>query len=243
MRFMRRFMRSSAMHVFVREIIVWYIRLVRLTSSFRLEGTEERDRLHEEGQPFIIALWHNRIAMMPYAWKEETANLTVLASAHRDGQLVSQGLGRFGFQSISIDSKVGGGNATRQVIRFLKDGKCVGITPDGPRGPRMRVKNGLVQISAMTGAPVIPVAYSASRCLRLSSWDRFVLPLPFSRIVCRWGASIPAPDRKSPEEQEMMRRRVEDALTALTDDCDREVGCETIGPDPEDEASAQERAV
>lgn len=225
-------MRSETMHALMREMIVWYIRLVRWTSRFEVEGTGERDALHAAGQPFVIALWHNRIAMMPYAWIEETRNLAVLASAHRDGRLVSGGLGRFGISAISVDSRGHASTATRQVIRRLQEGKSIGITPDGPRGPRMRVREGLVHIAVIAGVPIVPVTYSTSRRIVLNSWDRFVLPLPFSRIVCRWGAPIAAPDRRDEAAQKAMRARVERELTALTDACDRAVGVEPTAPAP-----------
>jgi len=223
-----RFLRSRAAYSIAREIIVWYIRFVRLTSRFEMEGQDRRDALKAQGRPFIIALWHNRIAMMPYAWEEETSALTVLASAHRDGRLVSEGLGRFGFAAIPVDSRQGGPGPTRQALRLLKQGKCVGITPDGPRGPRMRLRGGMITIAAMAQTPIVPVAYSATRRRVLGSWDRFILPLPFSRLVCLWGEPIDPPPRGDADAHERVRRLAEQRMTELSDACDRLCGVPLI---------------
>lgn len=239
---MSRFLRSNAAYAIAREIIIWYIRLVRLTSSWRISGYESRDALKAADQPFIIALWHNRIAMMPYAWASETHNLTVMASAHRDGRLVIEGLGRFGFDAVPVDSRRGGSGPTRQVLRLLQQGKCVGITPDGPRGPRMRLRGGMITIAAMAQVPIVPVAYSASRRRLLRSWDRFVLPLPFSRMVCLWGEPIAPPPRGDAQAFERVRQEVEARITELTNECDRRCGVETIAPAPVTETDLSDAA-
>lgn len=237
-----RFLRTQAAYAVAREIIIWYIRFVRLTSRFTIEGTGPRDALKADGRPFIIALWHNRIAMMPYAWSKETQNLTVMASAHRDGRLVIEGLGRFGFAAVPVDSRQGGSGPTRQVLRLLKEGKSVGITPDGPRGPRMRLRGGMITIAAMAQVPIVPVAYSASHRKILRSWDRFLLPLPFSRMVCLWGEPIGPPPRGDAQAFERVRREVEARITELTNECDRRCGVETIAPAPLTEADLSDAA-
>ncbi|MBP5858898.1 lysophospholipid acyltransferase family protein [Marivibrio halodurans] len=228
--------RAHWVHALSREIIIWYIRFVRLTSIWRIEGTADRDRLHDIGQPFLIILWHNRIAMMPYAWEEETRNLTVMASSHRDGQLVIDGLGRFGFSAIPIDSRQGGSGPTRQVLRVLKEGRCVGITPDGPRGPRMRMRPAMAQLAAMAQVPIVPVTYGVSRRKLLSSWDRFLLPIPFSRAICLWGEAIDPPARGDPADLERCTREMEAALNDLSATCDRRCGVDPIEPAPEGSA-------
>lgn len=228
----RKVSRAGWVHAITREVIIWYIRTVHLTSRWRIEGTEDRDRLHAAGKPFLIVLWHNRIAMMPYAWESETRNLTVMASAHRDGRLVIEGLGRFGFSAIPVDSKQGGSGPTRQVLRLLKQGRCVGITPDGPRGPRMRLRPGMAQLAAMAQVPIVPVAYGVSRRKLLRSWDRFVLPLPFTRGIFLWGEAIAPPARGDEGALAATSARIEAALNTLSADCDRRCGVAPIEPAP-----------
>lgn len=223
---LKRLSRSNAIHAAGCFIIAMYIRLCRWTSRWRVEGTADRDRLYAEGKPFIIALWHNRIGMMPYAYAEQSHNLCVVASAHRDGMLVVRSMGHFGFDGIPIDSKAAA-KATRLIVRRLKEGGHVGITPDGPRGPRMRVKDGIIQIAALAGVPIVPVSYAMKRRKVLGSWDMFHLPLPFNTGICRWGKPIEVP-RGS--DMEAIRLHLERTLIDMSDECDKEMGNEPTPP-------------
>ena len=226
MRILKRLARSDAVHAAACLIIASYIRLCRWTSRWKVEGTADRDRLYADGKPFIIALWHNRIGMMPYAYAEQSHNLCVVASAHRDGMLVVRSMGHFGFDGIPIDSKAAS-KATRLIVRRLKDGGHVGITPDGPRGPRMRVKDGIIQIAALSGVPIVPVTYAMRRRKVLGSWDLFHLPLPFNSGICRWGAPIEVPRGG---DMEAVRLHLERTLIEMSDACDREMGHDPTPP-------------
>lgn len=214
-------------HRFMCGVIAGYLRFVRATTRWEIRDTEDRDRLFSKSDPFIIALWHNRIAMMPYAYPEQTHTLCVVASGHRDGQIVTGTMGRFGFDGIPVDSK-DGAKATRSIIRRLKQGGRVGFTPDGPRGPRLVLKEGMVSIAAMTGVPVIPVTYSMKHFITLGTWDKFRMPLPFNRGVCRWGTAIYIPRKAPPETREHFRAQIEKVLNDMTDACDRELGQDPV---------------
>ena len=121
MNFLKRISKSATAHRVFCQIIALYIRLVRVTSSWTVTGTEDRDRLFAAGQPYIIALWHSRIFMMPYAFIEKAEHLCILASGHRDGRLVLNSMALFGFEGIPVDSK-DGAKATRAVVKRLKAG-------------------------------------------------------------------------------------------------------------------------
>jgi lysophospholipid acyltransferase (LPLAT)-like uncharacterized protein len=220
---LKRFTKSETGQRVLGALITAYIRFVRLTSTWGVEGTEDRNRCWEDGRPFLIALWHNRIGMMPYAYPEKFHELFLLASAHSDGRLVPSVLCKFGMTSILVDSKEPA-KATRAVVKKLREGERVGICPDGPRGPRLEVKEGTIVIAAMTGAAIIPVTYSMRRRLVLGSWDRFIVPLPFNRGVCRWGRVIEVPRGADAETRAVLRRELEDAMNALTDGLDRDMG-------------------
>jgi len=210
-------------HRLICSLIAGYIRIVRATSSWEVTGTEDRDRLFADGEPFIIALWHNRIGMMPFAYAEQSDKLCVVASGHRDGRLVIDTMGRFGFDGIPVDSK-DGAKATRAIVRRLKEGRHIGFTPDGPRGPRLTVKEGMIVIASIAGVPVVPVTYSMRRFRVLGTWDLFKLPLPFNRGVCRWGKAIEIPKRADAETREALRLKIEEIMNEMTDSCDREMG-------------------
>lgn len=214
-------------HRLICGLIAGYIRLVRYTSKWEVTGTEDRDRLFAEGKPYIIALWHNRIGMMPFAYAEQSHNLCVVASGHRDGRLVIDTMERFGFDGIPVDSK-DGAKATRAIVKRLKDGKHIGFTPDGPRGPRLVAKDGMIVIASLAGVPIIPVSYAMKRRRVLRTWDLFQLPLPFNRGICRWGAAIDIPKKADAETRAALRLHVEETMNAMTDACDREMGHEPV---------------
>lgn len=221
---LRALTRSDTVHALLCAVIAGYLRLVRWTTRWTVEGTTDRDRLYASGKPFLIALWHNRIGMMPFAYAEKSHELTVVASNHPDGRIVPGVMGRFGFGGIPVDSK-DAAKATRAIVRHLKEGRIIGYTPDGPRGPRLEVKSGLVVIAALAGGiPVVPVTYAVRRRLVLNSWDRFQVPLPFNRGVCVWGEAIEIPPKADAETREACRQRIEEALNAMTDACDRRLG-------------------
>ncbi len=131
--------------------------------------------------PYILCFWHARILMMPHAFRGWTGRM--LISEHRDGELIAQAVARLGIASVRGSTTRGGARAVMRMIRAARQGMPLGITPDGPRGPREVVQPGAVWLARKTGLPLRAVCYATSRHRRLDTWDRFYLPLPFSRGV------------------------------------------------------------
>jgi lysophospholipid acyltransferase (LPLAT)-like uncharacterized protein len=219
----------------LRPFLCWlgagYIRLVHATSRWRAVGTEAPARFWDEGEGFILAFWHGRGRMMPYCWKKGTP-MSMLISQHRDGELIAKTIRHFGLGTIRGSTKRGGGAALRQMVKALASNACVGITPDGPRGPRMRANLGAITVARLSGRPILPVSYSLSRRRVLSSWDRFVIALPFARGVYVWGEPLHVPREADEAAQEEARRTLEERLNRLTDEADRLVGQSVIEPGP-----------
>lgn len=208
-----------------------YIRLVRHTGRWRIEGGDIPESFHRAGKPFILSFWHGRLLMMPYCWRR--ADLTVvLTSSHRDGRLISRTVKHFNIQAVEGSASKGGAQATRRLIRLLRDGGVVGITPDGPAGPRMRVGEGTIALARLSGAPILPATFAASRRRVMGSWDRFVLALPFSRGVFLWGDPIEVPKGADRQLLEARRLELEQAMNALCERADEMVGQRAIEPDP-----------
>jgi lysophospholipid acyltransferase (LPLAT)-like uncharacterized protein len=113
--------------------------------------------------------------------------LVALISAHRDGQLISKCAWHYNIQTVFGSKTRGGAGAVRQLIRLANDGHNLFITPDGPRGPSMRVNKGIIEIARLSGIPILPAAIATSGGMALDTWDRFLVPVPFSRIAVRWG--------------------------------------------------------
>lgn len=240
-RLVKKIMRSDAAHAVVCWIIAQYIRLVYYTSRWEHEGIEARDALIAEGKPFVIVLWHNRIAMMPYAWRPKKWPLTILASGHRDGQIVIRTMAHFNIKSIAGSSQRGGAAATKSILREMKAGSFIGITPDGPRGPRMRMKDGPVAIARLGKARITMVTFSVKRRILLNSWDRFCLPLPFNKGIFMWDTGFELPGKVDKEGAEAFRQHLEQALTDFTDEADRRMGHAPIPPAPEDKDNPSDK--
>ena len=213
-----------------------YIRFVRASGPWQTMGAETPERYWREGKGFILAFWHGRLLMMAHCWRRSVP-MHMLISQHRDGEFIAETIRHFGLGTVRGSTKKGGGAALRTMVRALKAGECVGITPDGPRGPRMRAGIGAISLARLSGAPIIPAAYAASRRTLLSSWDRFVLALPFSRGVILWGEPITVPREADAAAEEAARAALEAQLNALTEKADRLVGQTPIAPEPTREAA------
>jgi lysophospholipid acyltransferase (LPLAT)-like uncharacterized protein len=212
----------------------WYIRLVDRTTRWSVERPPETRKLEAEGQPAIVCFWHGRLLMMGSAWQRAPRSFQMLISSHRDGALISRTIAHLGFATLAGSPKRGGMAALRSMQRLLAEGVSVGVTPDGPRGPRMRAKPGAIKAAQWSGAPLLPVTYAVSRRRMLDSWDRFCLALPFSRGVILWGAPIAVPRHVDAAELERLRRRLEDRLNDLTAEADRRCGHPATEPARED---------
>ena len=214
----------------VRHLLCWiaanYIRLVHLTSRWQYEGTNYPEALWDQDKPFIVAFWHGRLLMMPYMWRPGVA-IKVLISHHADGEFLTRIMRYFSIETVRGSSKKGGAAALRELVRLLARGDCIGVTPDGPRGPRMRASDGVVALARMAGVPIVPVAVATTRCRVLGSWDRFLLALPFGRGTFLWGEPIYVASETRGEALESARNRVETTLNNLTAEADRRA---QIGP-------------
>lgn len=189
--FLKRAMRSPFAGGIASGAIGGYIRLVEATSSREDINRHFADDLVASGQGFIAAFWHARLLMGASIRGETERPVYMLISAHRDGEIIANAVRGFGVNLIrgsAADPKKpeknkSGAPAVAAMIEALDRGAIVGVTPDGPRGPRERAKIGVIKLAAMTGAPILPGAYSASRGPRLKTWDRFLLAAPFSRLA------------------------------------------------------------
>lgn len=223
--------RSSAVQATAAFAIQSWIRFVHVTSRWSIVGDDIPQRFWNERKPFIIAGWHGRILMLAYAWPRGRQPLAVLISRHRDGEILARTMRWFGVEAVrgSTDragaaADKGGRAALRAMVRLIKDGTHVGITPDGPRGPGLVVSDGIVAVAKLSGVPVVPLAYSTKRRRVFDSWDRFVLARPFTRGVLVWGAPISVPEDARGAALEAARQAIEDGLNAAAAEADRRTG-------------------
>ncbi len=219
----KRIKQSAALRGLAAWLVAQYVRLVYFTGRWRVVGGEIPAAYWDGDRPFILALWHGRILMSPCSWRRGTA-MSVLVSHHRDGEIISGAIRRLGIGAVRGSSGRTGASALRAVFKILRSGQSVAITPDGPRGPRMRADPGIIAIARASGVPIVPMAWAASRRRVLGSWDGFVLALPFSRGVFAWGEPIMVARDLDDAAQEAKRSELEAALNAITDTAERLVG-------------------
>ena len=225
----RRVLRSDRLRRTLCWLISLYIRFVFHTGRWRVEGDEVPRRLHEGGHPFILAFWHGRLLMMPMGW-DRARPIHMLISSHRDGRIIADAVKHFGISSIAGSTRRGGSAALRTMVKLLRGGACVGITPDGPRGPAQVASLGIVATARMARAPIVPLSYAARRRWLMPSWDRFHLALPFTGGCFLWGAPIEVPENADDAALETYRRLLEERLTALGEAADRWAGHRSEGP-------------
>jgi lysophospholipid acyltransferase (LPLAT)-like uncharacterized protein len=237
MRALRPIMRHPRVQTVLCWLIAQYIRLLHWTGNWTIIGKAEPASLVAAGKPFILAFWHGRLLMIPYSMPRR-GTVSMLISSHPDGQLIARTVLHFNIVTIAGSTSKGGASAIRGLVRVLRNDGIVGITPDGPRGPYMRASDGVAALARISGLPVYPVTFSASRGVVLGSWDRFFLPFPFSRGVFVWGAPVQVPRDATPEIMDDKRKEIESGLNDITAQADKMVGAREVKPAPAEPDSA-----
>ncbi|HEU0265956.1 MAG TPA: lysophospholipid acyltransferase family protein [Geobacterales bacterium] len=188
-----------------------FLRLYRLTLRIRLLGLEHVQPLYRQKLGVIHVFWHSRLLIAPFGYRGN--GLNVLISQHRDGEMIARVMALFGFHLVRGSSRKGGKEALKEMVRLATTDHELAITPDGPRGPAEQMKPGAAQVAKMTGKPVVPFASACSWAAHTTSWDRMIIPLPFSRCVLIFGEPLHC---AADEEVEQFTLRVEAGLRELT---------------------------
>ena len=181
------------------------------------------DRAGVIGQPlkgnYIAALWHNRLLLISFALKKFFPERpgAGLISASRDGDLIADLTQRFGFDVVRGSSSRLGATALLELSDVLSSGHDVLITPDGPRGPAYELGPGIIFLAQKTGRPVIPMSMEYSSCWRVKSWDRFIIPRPFSKVRVILGQPHYVAATSAREQFEAERLRLQDAMMSLVE--------------------------
>ncbi|MEX2527387.1 MAG: lysophospholipid acyltransferase family protein [Gemmatimonadota bacterium] len=162
------------------------IRALMTTCRIRVESHPDFERYRQEGGRVIFVFWHRYI--LPLAFQHRGEGASVLVSQHRDGEYIARVMAWLGFRTARGSSTRGGSSGLRGLVRDARAGVDLAVTPDGPRGPRYEVKEGVVTLARLTERPMVPISVSASRAWVLSSWDAFVVPQPFATLQIRYGA-------------------------------------------------------
>jgi lysophospholipid acyltransferase (LPLAT)-like uncharacterized protein len=197
-----------------------YLRLCLSTIRWTQENVEAAEGVWEKGGPVIVCFWHARIPLAPAIWPTGRAQEPrALISLSADGEFIAKAVARLGFPAIRGSStkgekQKGGLAAFRDVLKWLKGGGGIAITPDGPRGPALQMAEGAAMLAQVSRAPVLLVGMACAPSSRLKNWDRSVVPYPFGKGAIVWDGPIAAGEE--PDLMEL-RKHWAERLTAVTD--------------------------
>lgn len=175
-------------------------------------------------EKIIFAIWHNRLALALILYERYVAQrdrhrkMAALVSASRDGALLARILELFNVQPVRGSSSRRGAQALRELVTWGQRNHDLAVTPDGPRGPRYVVQEGVISAAQLTGLPIVPVSYRLSWKITFKSWDRFQMPLPFARCDVVTGPALRVPREATADEREALRQQLEERLRAISRD-------------------------
>jgi lysophospholipid acyltransferase (LPLAT)-like uncharacterized protein len=164
----------------------------------------------------IYAFWHGHLFYLMYRYRG--SGVYILVSQSRDGDVLSEILRHFGLPTIRGSSSRGGRRSLLELVRLARAGASAAIAPDGPRGPRHQVQSGVVTLARLTEMPIIPVAVGARWKIEFHSWDRFLLPLPGSRVIIAYGQPVLVPPDADAAVLEQKRQELEGKLLKLSEE-------------------------
>lgn len=188
--------------------IVWFS-----TCRVREHGAEHRDGILHSDNSAIAMFWHYSIFFILY--QVRMISVSVMVSASKDGDYLARLAELLGFKPVRGSKNRGGVGALKMMLKEVAAGNNVGIVADGSQGPCFKVQPGGILIASKTGMPLLPMAWSASRYFSFGSWDRTVIPYPFSKVNFFYGEPVFVPPYLSSEELEVWRQKFEGRLVLL----------------------------
>jgi lysophospholipid acyltransferase (LPLAT)-like uncharacterized protein len=158
-----------------------------LARSWRIQVINEEHwrSLRDSGEPYLFVLWHE--ALLPLLWRHRSQGIAIVVSEARDGEYLASYAESIGYRLVRGSSTRGAARALLGAVRALQSGHPVAFTPDGPRGPRRELKQGVVAAAQRAEVRILPIHAEADRAWRFASWDRFMLPKPFARVRVAYG--------------------------------------------------------
>jgi lysophospholipid acyltransferase (LPLAT)-like uncharacterized protein len=233
----KRLLHSPLLQMLIGRLMGGYMLLVGATTRWRHVDREIVERIWADQGPVIACIWHGRILLVHKGWAIGAGGQPpkMLISQSREGGVVAHASQVVGAPVIRGSSakagrRKGGFEALREMLRHLERGGCMCVTPDGPRGPRMRAQLGPIQLAKLSGAPIVCLAWATSARRVFSSWDRFTLPFPFGRGVFVWGGPIAVARDADNAAMEGARLALETEMNRIAAEADRLAGLAPIAP-------------
>jgi len=208
--------RGIVQHVLVRVVpffAAWLLRIWFATCRVTVHGADFRRMADERNSAAIAAFWHYSLFYVFYHLRTDSA--AVLVSASEDGDYIAALAENFNFTTVRGSRNRRGLRALKELINCLKRGENIGIVADGSQGPPLVVQSGAILMASRTGCPILPIAWSSSRYMSFKSWDRTVIPLPFSHIHFYYGEPYSVPPGLGGDEIELHRKLLEERMNTL----------------------------
>ena len=199
--------------------------ILALGTSLRVKllNEEKLEKARTAGPgPVIYTFWHECMLGLTYTHRKK--GICILISRHRDGEYIARATLRLGFTSARGSSSAAGAAGIAGMVRAAERGHDLAVTPDGPKGPRHVVKAGVIHLASRTGVPIMPMSVEATRGIRLKSWDRFLIPLPFSKFVVGYADHIEVPRELAKEDVEEYSVTLAERLMSLDELLKKECG-------------------
>jgi len=204
------------------DILPWLgyllFKLIGASQRTRVVNLQAVRRVFAEHGCAIFAFWHNRLLMIPYSYRRlfGMRDVVTLVSLSKEGEYFVRALKFIRPFVVRGSSTRGGSTAFKTLVKRIREGMDCIITPDGPLGPRYQVQPGIIALSRVTGVPIIPVSYCSSRALSLSTWDGFIVTLPFGATTYVFGDPLYCPAKATESEMAALAGNLQEALLAVS---------------------------
>ncbi|MFI4983730.1 MAG: lysophospholipid acyltransferase family protein [Rickettsiales bacterium] len=196
---MKRFFKSQLFYKLASYLVRIYVYIVLKTCQFTIEFDKEAEEIVKSRRLCLMSYWHGRIIFFP-SFYTKYGKFGAIVSAHGDGQIVADVIESYGHQTARGSSRKNNVSAMRDTIRLLRQNVSIHLTPDGPKGPRFKIKGGVMELAKKFDIAVIPSCFSITRGKMLNTWDRFLLPMPFAKVLINIGKPVYATGVKDNEK-------------------------------------------
>ena len=215
MRVLKRFSKTSAGQKLIGFIFYFITKLVSCSIRWEYFEQSKKSNIYNNKHKYIFCCWHNRLFLGPHLLPRNRV-INALQSSHSDGMITSLAFQYLGMNVILGSSKKGGMQAFRKMVKRLQLGESIAITPDGPKGPKENVKEGIIKLAQITNTPIIPLVWVTRKSKIINSWDNFVLPYPFSKGIYCFGKPIKIKKNINIDKIELERQNLENEIKRLT---------------------------
>ena len=215
MRIIKRFSKTSFGQKFIGFLFYLITKIIYVSIRWQYFKENKKSNIFNDHGQYIFCCWHNKLFLGPHLLPKNKV-INALQSSHSDGMITSIAFKYLGINVILGSSMKGGMQAFRKMIKCIQNGESIAITPDGPKGPKEIVKDGIIKLAQITGVPIVPLVWTTKKFKLINSWDHFVIPFPFSKGVYTFGKPIYINKKIDLKDFEISRLEVENEIKRLT---------------------------